>query len=215
MSSEKIKWIGFKDIEVSKLTLAPYNPKKFSSQKFNQLRESVKAFGMIDPLVVNEVNHRVIGGNQRLKVAIDLGMKTVPCSMVHIEDEKTEMTLNKALIDIELPVDEDRLETIIDKIQGEDIYKQIYGEVDEEIDSMLEEAEAPEYEFSPDIHRKLDYMMIIFDNPVEWTNFISQFDIKKAYDSKKDGIVGIGRVLTFEKFQEGLKNLKLDNKKDE
>lgn len=214
--SDIIQKVGYMDIEVSKLHLAPYNPKKFSSQKFNQLKESVKIFGLVDPLVVNEVNYRVIGGNQRLKVAIDLGMKTVPCSVVHIEDEKVEMTLNKALIDIELPVDEDRMEDIIDRIQKEDVYKQIYGEANEMIDSMLEEAENPEYEFSPDFHRKLDYMVIVFDNAVEWTNFISQFDVKKAYDTKKDGIVGIGRVLTFEKFQDGLRKLKLEEiKKNE
>ncbi len=71
-----------------------YNPRLWSKEANQQLTESIKKFGMVDPLLVNSVPDRkgiVIGGNFRLKIAKELGIKKVPCvyvSIPSIEKEK-------------------------------------------------------------------------------------------------------------------------------
>ncbi len=58
-----------------------------------QLTESIKRYGLVDPILVNGNKDRysiVIGGHFRLKVAKDLGIKEVPVVYIDIADEAKE-----------------------------------------------------------------------------------------------------------------------------
>lgn len=82
---------------IEKLNPAPYNPRKWSDSAIAQLTESIKSFGLVDPILVNSANSRknvVIGGHFRLKVAKDLGIKKVPVVYLDIPDIKREKELN-------------------------------------------------------------------------------------------------------------------------
>ena len=89
----KIEWI-----EVDKLNPAAYNPRKDlqpGDPEYTKIQKSINEFGLVEPLVVNK-DMTVIGGHQRLKVLMEAGFKTVPCSIVDIPKEK-EPILNIAL----------------------------------------------------------------------------------------------------------------------
>lgn len=82
---------------VKELNPAPYNPRKWSEDAIAQLTESIKSFGLVDPILVNSAAERknvVIGGHFRLKVAKDLGIKQVPVVYVDIPDIEREKELN-------------------------------------------------------------------------------------------------------------------------
>lgn len=82
---------------VKELNPAPYNPRKWSEDAITQLTESIKSFGLVDPILVNSSPNRknvVIGGHFRLKVAKDLGIKEVPVVYVDIPDIEREKELN-------------------------------------------------------------------------------------------------------------------------
>lgn len=83
--------------KVKELNPAPYNPRKWSEDAIAQLAESIKSFGLVDPILVNSAAERknvVIGGHFRLKVAKDLGIKQVPVVYVDIPDIEREKELN-------------------------------------------------------------------------------------------------------------------------
>ncbi len=85
---------------VEKLNPAPYNPRKWNEDAIAQLTESIKSFGLVDPILVNGSPDRknvVIGGHFRLKVAKDLGIKEVPVVYVDIPDIEREKELNVRL----------------------------------------------------------------------------------------------------------------------
>lgn len=87
-------------INIKELNPAPYNPRKWSSEAIEQLTESIKRFGMVDPLLINGAKERrniVIGGHFRLKVAKDLGITEVPVVYVDIPEIKREQELNLRL----------------------------------------------------------------------------------------------------------------------
>ncbi len=97
MRKEELK-ITF--INVTYLKVATYNPRKWDDTKKEKLKESVKRFGLVDPLIVNSASKRkniLIGGHFRLKVAKELGYKKVPVVFVHIPDIKKEKELNLRL----------------------------------------------------------------------------------------------------------------------
>lgn len=87
------------DVDIEDLKPAEYNPRQMTPEQVKGLRDSVKKFGLVDPIVVNANKDRqnvVIGGHQRLKIAKEEGMKTVPVVYVDL-DEKNEQELNLRL----------------------------------------------------------------------------------------------------------------------
>lgn len=87
-------------VAIKDLKPATYNPRKHSEEQLNQLKESIKRFGLIDPVIVNSAPKRhmiVIGGHMRLIAARQLGYKEMPCVFVNIPDIEREKELNLRL----------------------------------------------------------------------------------------------------------------------
>lgn len=86
-------------IKINEIKVDTYNPRKISKEQLMQLEESVKRFGVVDPLIVNRYPGRknvLVGGHQRLKVLIKLGHKEVSCVIVKVNPER-EKELNLRL----------------------------------------------------------------------------------------------------------------------
>jgi len=81
------------------------NPRQMKPEMLRKLENSIKEFGIVEPLVINK-NNEVIGGNQRLKALQKLGIDEVDVIVLDLEKNK-EKALNLAL----------------NKIQGEWNYK--------------------------------------------------------------------------------------------
>lgn len=97
MASEKL---SIEHVNTSELNPTLYNPRKWDESAIEQLTESIKRFGMIDPIIVNaapERHNTVIGGHFRLKIARDLGMKQVPVVYLDIPELERERELNVRL----------------------------------------------------------------------------------------------------------------------
>lgn len=87
-----------KMLPVSVLKPAAYNPRKKlkpGDKEYEKIKNSITEFGFADPLVVN-TDMTIIGGHQRLTVAMELGYTEVPCAVVDI-DKTREKALNIAL----------------------------------------------------------------------------------------------------------------------
>ena len=87
-------------VPVSDLKPAPYNPRTWSKEQTDQLKESIKRYGLVDPLLVNSAPKRkgiVIGGHFRLVVIKELGIKEVPVVFISIPDIEKEKELNLRL----------------------------------------------------------------------------------------------------------------------
>ena len=83
---------------VKNLNPASYNPRQISSKQYKDLKESVKKFGLVDPIIVNKDN-TVIGGHQRLKICKDLKYVDVDCVMLDLskeEERELNIRLNKS-----------------------------------------------------------------------------------------------------------------------
>ncbi len=81
------KTAELKVLPVSVLKPAEYNPRKklkAGDKEYEKIKNSIEEFGFADPLVVNS-DMTIIGGHQRLTVAMDLGYTEVPCAVVDID----------------------------------------------------------------------------------------------------------------------------------
>lgn len=82
--------------KIGELKFAEYNPRKISSREMEKLKKSIREFGYIEPIIWNRKTGNVVGGNQRLKALIELGVKEVDIIEVNL-DENKEKALNVAL----------------------------------------------------------------------------------------------------------------------
>lgn len=104
-----------REIEISKLNEAPYNPRiklEPGMPEWEKLKKSIEQFGNVEPIVWNERTGNVVGGHQRLAVLKDMGYEAVPCSVVDLDDTD-EKLLNIALNKIKGRWDYDKLEDIL------------------------------------------------------------------------------------------------------
>lgn len=79
---------------------ASYNPRKWDKAAADQLKESIKRFGIVDPFVINSSPERfntIIGGHFRWEMAKELGFETVPIVYVNIPNIEKEKELNLRL----------------------------------------------------------------------------------------------------------------------
>ena len=85
-----------RDVSMSVIKPAPYNPREISDESLSGLRQSLEKFGMVDLLVINKRNMRIISGHQRYKILQAEGVETVTAIMVDV-DEVAEMAMNVTL----------------------------------------------------------------------------------------------------------------------
>ena len=97
--------------KISDMERATYNPRIDlipGDMEYENLRRSIKTYGMIIPVVWNERTNRVVGGHQRLTVLENEGETEVDVSVVDL-DETQERQLNVALNKVEGGWDNDKL----------------------------------------------------------------------------------------------------------
>lgn len=92
--------INIVEVPINELRASEYNPRKHTKEQAEQLKESIRRFGMIDPIIANLDDTRrdiVIGGHFCLEMAKELGYETVPVVYVRIPDIEKEKELNVRL----------------------------------------------------------------------------------------------------------------------
>ena len=68
---------------ITDLIPATYNPRQISTKDYNSLKQSIKKFGMVDPIIANKDN-TVIGGHQRLKICKELKYIEIDCVVLDL-----------------------------------------------------------------------------------------------------------------------------------
>jgi len=114
-------------ISVSKLISPEWNPRQITDTEMEKLKTSLTEFGYIEPIIVNDVNMHVVGGNQRLTALKQLGYTEVDCVYVTIKDIEKEKACNIALNKISGEWDIPKLEVVLEDIQLSDIDIELTG----------------------------------------------------------------------------------------
>jgi hypothetical protein len=186
-----------KEIEISKLKPAEYNPRQISKKQYNDLKQSVEKFGLVDPIILNK-DMTVIGGHQRLKVCKDLNYDKISCVVLDLSKEQ-ERELNIRLNKSGGEFDMDALANYFDVEELTDWgFKHV--ELGLNIDKIDED---PEIEFSQYLDESHNYVVLFFDNDIDWLQAQTHFDLKSVSSKRSNGkpwSKGIGRVINGTKY---------------
>ena len=84
-------------IEVDKITINPFQPRKhFDQEKLEQLAESIKNHGVLEPIIVRRAgeDYQIVVGERRWRASQLAGLKTIPAVVKELSDrEMTELAL--------------------------------------------------------------------------------------------------------------------------
>lgn len=126
-------------LKTAQLLPAEYNPRKDlkpGDAEYEKLKRSIEQFGYVEPVIWNKTTGKVVGGHQRLKVLLDMGIAEVECVVIEMDEDK-EKALNIALNKISGDWDKDKLALLITDLQGADFDVSLTGFEPAEIDDLF------------------------------------------------------------------------------
>ena len=98
-------------VDIDSIQGAKYNPRKITKEQQEELKKSLKRFGIIVPILVNRNNNIIIAGHQRTTAARLIGLKEIPVQYVDGIQIGDEIKFNQ----IHNAVDEDNMNVFYTK----------------------------------------------------------------------------------------------------
>ena len=171
-------------VNINDLISPDYNPREISDEEMQKLKTSITEFGYVDPIIVNDVNQHIVGGNQRYFALKELEYTEVDVVYIHEEDSNREKALNIALNKISGEWDINKLQEILSEMEEEgfdieltgfdnlelkdiELYEEDYGK--DEFDNLVEE-----YEIKEESNKDENWLYVEFYGDDERYNEITQ-----------------------------------------
>jgi len=182
----------------------PKNPNKHPKKQLELLKKIIEKNGWRVPITVSERSGYIVRGHARYEVAKMLKMEKVPVDFQRYGSEEEELSdlLADNRISELASIDKDELREILEELSNiEDFDIELTGYTSQDLEKLMEKKEEdPEVEFTQELLEEHNYVVLYFDNEVDWQQACSLFDIKtvKSLDEEKwnkGKRRGIGRVL--------------------
>lgn len=197
MSESIGEWVSINDLN-------PWqdNPRQ-NSEAISEVAKSIKRFGFASPIIARKADNMIIAGHTRFEAAKEIGLKKVPVRFMELDLNDAQLL---ALADNKLGEialwDEEKLKDILMNLEDTEILNFEF-----ELDEILEnlEVEKPEVEFSEFIGEEHNYIVLLFDNDIDWLSAQEHFSIKSKCSPDTNGKIwskGIGRVINGAKYIE-------------
>jgi hypothetical protein len=192
-----IEWVKTKDIIPN-----TENPRIIKDDKFKKLVQSIKDFPEmleIRPIVVNN-EMMILGGNMRLKAIQEIGIKEVPIIKA---ENLTEQQQREFLIKDNVGFGEWDWDALANDWDPGDLNK--WGLDVPNIDDITETKDIPdvgEVEFSEELLLEHNYIVLYFDNAMDWEVAQELYGLNKTkhHVKMKGQSIGIGRVINGKNF---------------
>lgn len=194
-------------MKIDDLKQHPKNPRKHPESSLTKLEKSIKEYGWTNPVLASKDGY-ILAGHARTKAAKRLGIEEVPVLVLDLEGAKADAYLiadNK--IQEETKWDEAILKDLIEELDTGEFDISITGFEEDEIEKLMSKFEdqpdeKPELEFTPELMEEHNYIVLYFDNSMDWQVAKERFGIKTMAAKWKDNSQenkqkrkGVGRVL--------------------
>ncbi len=185
-------------LPVTELIPNSKNPNRHPEKQIELLSKIIQKNGWRDRIVISNRSGMIVKGHGRYQAAIRAGLSKVPVEYQNYESDAAEI---KDLI-------ADNKIAELSEIDNKEAFELIkgLGEKDFDIEMagfQLEDFEkdwsgadrkkntgesAPEIEFSEELTESSNYIVLVFNNDIDWVQAMSLFDLKtvKACIAKKD-----------------------------
>ncbi len=195
---------------------AEYNPRELTEKQHRDLTDSLKRFGIVDPVLVNVHPDRkniIVGGHQRTRVWQELGNKTISCVEVSLtldQEKELNIRLNKNTGQFDFDMLANHFEqSDLFEFGFEENELGLFENIEDEIDKT-EEGEEIEIDKSLQVLPKNEYIIITEkEGSIEWEELKTIFKCKKVRQggcekgsTSDKATTGLERVFNLKTFKE-------------
>jgi hypothetical protein len=194
-------------VALSTLKPNPKNPNKHPKKQVGLLADIIKAHGWRRPITVSTRSGYIVKGHCAYLSAKLLGLTDVPVDYQGYESAKAEYA--DLLADNKIAemssTDDEMVMGILEEIRAGEYDLKLTGYGDDEFKKMVESAmktEEPEVEFAQELLLEHNYIVLYFDNPLDFQVAQEKFGLQKVRDlvPRKNQPIGTGRVLEGKKW---------------
>ena len=191
--------MNIEKVKIGEVKMNSKNPRTIKNDKFKKLVKSIKDFPEmleVRPIVVDD-DMIVLGGNMRLKACREAGLKEVHIIKFNdLSEERKKEFIVKDNVgygewDFEMLLEDWDKKLLVD--WGLDVKEKKKEDVIE-----------ADIEFAEELLLEHNYVVLYFDNEMDWNVAVEKLGIKKARQGHGFSIVGVGRVLDGKKIIERL-----------
>ena len=178
------------------------NP-RHNGHAIDSIAKSIKRYGFGAPIIARQADGMIIAGHTRYKAAMRLGLTEVPVRYLDLDPTDAKLL---ALADNKLAEmsdwNEDKLLGVIKELKEHETDLLDMGmELDELFadvaDEVLEEI-VPQVKFSEYIDEANNYIVLLFNNEIDWLAAQTHFGIETKHARRQNGkewSAGVGRVV--------------------
>lgn len=193
-------------VELSEIKPSKKNPRLIKNKKYFDLVESLKSFPEMQKIrtIVVDENMITLGGNQRLKAAKDAGLTEVWIDQAigWTDKQKQEFVIKDNISAGEWDDD-----ILANEFEAEDL--NAWGMDVPIIEGEEEDIKEQEIEFSEYLDESNNYVVLLFDNDIDWLSAQTHFNLSSVYSKRANGkpwSKGVGRVIRGDKYLRSLNN---------
>ena len=196
-----------KKVKITSIKPNKANPRIIKDFKFGKLVKSIREFPemlKIRPIVVNNENV-ILGGNMRYKASLEAGLEEIYIIKAEdLTDEQQQEFIIKDNVGFgEWDWDKLANEWDTDKLSDWGVDVPFMGE-------ELEKPILPEVEFSEFLNESTNYVVVAFDNDLDWLAAQTHFELKTVSAKRSNGkewSKGVGRVINGGEYLKKIQNL--------
>ena len=187
------------NIPIGQLKAYEKNSRTHGKKQISQVVASIKEFGFTNPLLIDE-NDTLIAGLGRLLAAKEMGMDEIPCvRLSHLSDaQKKAYVIADNKIALNSGWDDDLLKSELEELDNLGFDVAVTG-FDDLLDGAgLDEQEEGEVKFSEYLNEANNYVVLTFDNEIDWLSAQTHFNLESVHSRRANGkpwSKGIGRVV--------------------
>ena len=182
------------------------NARTHSPEQVAQIAASMVEFGFTNPVLIDK-RGTIVAGHGRVEAAYSIGLEEIPCiRLEHLtEDQVRAYCLTDNKLALNAAWNMDTLAAELKGLEAVGFDMSLTGFSPEELaeimgDSVEEtdpEEPTPEVEFSEELLHAHNYVVLYFDNPLDWQVAQEKFELKEVKDliPRKGQPTGIGRVI--------------------
>lgn len=179
--------------------LKPYkkNPKNHNVKDIDLIVKSIKRNNWSEPILVDPDTNEILSGNGRYLAAKKIGLEQVPVVYAPeglTDKQKADIVIASNKL-VEVSGYNDNLEELMSMFE---LNPEDFGMKALEEALGVEEEVEPEIEFTEELREEHNYVVLYFDNEVDWQTACAKFNIhnQHALDSRAGYTrSGVGRVI--------------------
>lgn len=189
--------VGEEEVDPATLRGHPSNWRVHTKEQREAMREVLHTVGWVQRVVVNKVTGNILDGHMRVEEAFRMGEPRVPVLYVSLtEEEERRMLAVFDPLGAMATVDRKKLRAAVEGLTAKgDGLGALVEDLRRKAGLGVSDEERPEVPFAEELLEEHNYLVLYFDNSVDWLQLQSLYPLPTVKSKHRENRTGTARVV--------------------